>query len=76
MKFKQGWIGTPSGEVKDITVDKQTVKWTDLFIGVGFISAGIISLTRSAFKQGSKAHEEGEIKTMIDLNIIHDEKDK
>ena len=73
IKFKQGWIGTKEGVKKDIIVKAAAPnKLKDALIGGSFVIGGIIYLTSTAFRYGSKKHEDAEIKAMEDLNLLKD----
>ena len=71
IKFKQGRIGTYEGESKDIEVKALSANSvTETLIGVGLILVGVSYLTNTAFKNGSKAFEEAEYKTLDDLGLL------
>ena len=71
IKFKQGRIGTYEGESKDIEVKALSANsMTETLIGVGLILVGVSYLTNTAFKNGSKAFEEAEYKTLDDLGLL------
>ena len=71
IKFKQGRIGTYEGESKDIEVKALSANSvTETLIGVGLILVGVLYLTNTAFKNGSKAFEEAEYKTLDDLGLL------
>lgn len=73
MRFKQGELCNNKGQVKDIIVNASgTTSWKESMIGCFIIGLGIAYLTNKAFKNGSKAFEEAEYKTMVDLGIIED----
>ena len=73
IKFKQGWISTMEGAKKDIIVKASAPnKLKDALIGGSFVIGGIIYLTSTAFRYGSKKHEDAEIKVMEDLNLLKD----
>lgn len=73
MRFKQGELCNNKGQVKDIIVNASgTTSWKESIIGCFIIGLGIAYLTNKAFRNGSKAFEEAEYKTMVDLGIIED----
>ena len=72
MRFKQGELCNNKGQVKDIIVDASPTSWKESMIGCFIIGLGIAYLTNKAFKNGTKAFEEAEYKTMVDLGIIED----
>lgn len=71
IKFKQGRIDTYEGGSKDIEVKALSANSvTETLIGLGFILVGVLYLTNTAFKNGSKAFEEAEFKTLDDLGLL------
>lgn len=72
INFKQGSITSDAtGETKDIIVKAvapNTLK--DALIGGGLVLMGIAYLTVTAFRNGSKALESAEFKTLNDLGLI------
>lgn len=73
IKFKQGSISNSCGNTKDIIVKAASPnKLKDIIIGGGAILVGIAYLTRTAFRNGSKAFDEAETETLYDLGLIHD----
>jgi hypothetical protein len=71
IKFKQGWIQKVTGEKQDIIVEAAAPnKLKDIVIGGGMALVGIIYLTYTAFRNGAKAHEAAEFKTMEDLGLL------
>ena len=74
MRFKQGMITNNKTErSKDIIVNaSRTTSWKESMIGCFMIGLGIAYLTNKAFRNGAKAFEEAEYKTMVDLGIIED----
>ena len=75
MRFKQGTVtNNHTGRTKDIIVDaSRTISWKKSIIGCFMIGLGIAYLTDKAFKNGAKAYEEAELKTLMDLGIIKSE---
>lgn len=75
MRFKQGTVtNNHTGRTKDIIVDaSRTISWKESIIGCFMIGLGIAYLTDKAFKNGAKAYEEAELKTLMDLGIIKSE---
>ena len=73
MRFKQGELCNNKGQMKDIIVNASSAtSWKESMIGCFIIGLGIAYLTNKAFKNGAKAFEEAEYKTMVDLGIIED----
>ena len=74
MRFKQGTVtNNRTGRSKDIIVEvSRTTSWKESMIGCFMIGLGIAYLTNKAFRNGAKAFEEAEYKTMVDLGIIED----
>ena len=73
MRFKQGELCNNKGQAKDIIVNASgTTSWKESMIGCFIIGLGIAYLTNKAFRNGAKAFEEAEYKTMMDLGIIED----
>lgn len=76
IKFKQGSISNSFGNTKDIIVKATSPnKLKDIIIGGSAILVGIVYLTHTAFRNGSKAFDEAETKTLYDLGLIHDSGD-
>lgn len=76
IKFKQGSISNHCGDTKDIIVKAVAPnKLKDIIIGGSAILVGITYLTLTAFRNGSKAFDEAETKTLYDLGLIHDSGD-
>lgn len=73
MKFTQGAItNTKTNITKDIVVEaKHSTSLKDTLIGCLFMSIGISYLTNKAFKNGSKAFEEAEYKTLSELDLFN-----
>lgn len=69
IKFKQGGVTNPlTGEYKDIVVKAVAPNnLKDILIGGSMVLIGITYLTVTAFKNGSKAFEDAEFKTLTDL---------
>ena len=73
IKFKQGAITNECGDTKDIVVKAATPnKLKDIIIGGGTVLVGIIYLTYTAFRNGSKAFEKAEFDTLDDLGLLCD----
>ncbi len=73
IKFKQGWITSKEGNMKDIVVKAAAPnKFKDILIGGLLLTAGVAYLTTTAFKYGSKKFEEAEIETLGALNLLED----
>lgn len=73
IKFKQGWITSKEGNMKDIVVKAVAPnKFKDILIGGLLLTAGVAYLTTTAFKYGSKKFEEAEIETFGALNLLED----
>ena len=73
IKFKQGWIGSKEGIMKDIVVKAAAPnKFKDILIGGLLLTAGVAYLTTTAFRYGSKKFEEAEIETLGALNLLED----
>lgn len=71
INFKQGWIENNDGVRKDIVVKSATPNTLkDALIGGGLVVAGLVYLTSTAFRNGSKGFSDAEYKTMVDLGII------
>lgn len=71
IKFTQGWIENDQGVKKDIVVKAATANsFKEMLIGGGIILAGVTYLTCTAFRNGSRAMEQAEDKTMFDLGLI------
>lgn len=71
MQFKQGWLRNNDGVKKEIIVKSALPNHVkDVLIGGSMVLIGIMYLTSTAFKNGSKAFERAEYQTMIDLGII------
>ena len=73
IKFKQGWITSKEGNMKDIVVKAAAPnKFKDILIGGLLLTAGVAYLTTTAFQYGSKKFEEAEIETLGALNLLED----
>lgn len=73
IKFKQGWIASKEGNMKDIVVKAAAPnKFKDILIGGLLLTAGVAYLTTTAFRYGSKKFEEAEIETLGALNLLED----
>lgn len=73
IKFKQGWITSKEGNMKDIVVKAAAPnKFKDILIGGLLLTAGVAYLTTTAFRYGSKKFEEAEIETLGALNLLED----
>ena len=73
IKFKQGWITSKEGNMKDIVVKAAAPnKFKDILIGGLLLTAGVAYLTITAFQYGSKKFEEAEIETLGALNLLED----
>ena len=73
IKFKQGWITSKEGNMKDIVVKAAAPnKFKDILIGGLLLTAGVAYLTITAFRYGSKKFEEAEIETLGALNLLED----
>ena len=74
IKFKQGSItNVKTGVAKDIVVKAVTPNnLRDILIGGGMVLVGIVYLTTTAFKNGSKKYEEAEMNVFADLNLFED----
>jgi hypothetical protein len=73
IKFKQGWIASKEGNMKDIVVKAAAPnKFKDILIGGLLLTAGVAYLTTTAFKYGSKKFEEAETETLVALNLLED----
>ena len=73
IKFKQGWITSKEGIMKDIVVKAAAPnKFKDILIGGLLLTAGVAYLTITAFQYGSKKFEEAEIETLGALNLLED----
>lgn len=73
INFTQGYLVNKEGKSQDIVVSaKSPVDFKGALVGGILIAAGIIHLTISAFKKGSKCYENAETKTMCDLGIMHE----
>ena len=73
IKFKQGWIGSKEGIMKDIVVKAAAPnKFKDILIGGLLLTAGVAYLTITAFQYGSKKFQEAEIETLGALNLLED----
>lgn len=72
ISFKQGSITNPkTGDRKDIVVKAAAPNnLKDIVIGGGMVLAGIVYLTTTAFRNGSKKFEDAECKTLIDLDLM------
>ena len=72
INFKQGSITNPeTGVTKDIVVKAIAPNnLKDAIIGGGMVLIGIIYLTSSAFRNGSKKFEVAECKTLRDLDLM------
>lgn len=69
---KYGPITNPkTGETKDIVVKAVTSNnLKDILIGGGIVMIGIAYLTLSVFRNGARAFEEAEYKTLEDLDLF------
>lgn len=73
IKFKQGYITSKEGNMKDIVVKAAAPnKFKDILIGGLLLTAGVAYLTTTAFRYGSKKFEEAEIETLGALNLLED----
>ena len=73
IKFKQGYITSKEGIMKDIVVKTAAPnKFKDILIGGLLLTAGVAYLTTTAFRYGSKKFEEAEIETLGALNLLED----
>ena len=72
MRFKQGTVtNNRTGRSKDIIVEvSRTTSWKESMIGCFMIGLGIAYLTNKAFRNGAKAYEEAELKTLMDMDIV------
>ena len=72
IKFKQGSITcVKTGEEKDIIVKAKAPNGLkDGLIGGAMVLTGITYLTVAAFKNGSKAFDKAEFKTLKDLGVV------
>lgn len=72
INFKQGSITNPeTGVTKDIVVKAVAPNnLKDIVIGGGMVFAGIVYLTSTAFRNGSKKFEVAECKTLSDLDLM------
>ena len=72
INFKQGSITNPeTGVTKDIVVKAVTPNnLKDAIIGGSMMLVGIIYLTSTAFRNGSKKFEAAECKTLSDLDLM------
>lgn len=73
MKLTFGSIGNyETGKFEDIVV-KATFpnSLKDILIGGGAITAGIVWLTVTAFKNGARAYEKAEMATLQKQSLIH-----
>lgn len=69
---KYGPITNPrTGETKDIVVKAVTPNnLRDVLIGGGIVTIGLVYLTLSVFRNGARAFEEAEYKTLEDLDLF------
>ena len=73
IKFAQGEITTVEGVKKPIVVKAaSTNSLKDALIGGGIVLIGIAYLTYTAFLRGSKAFDNAEFQTLVDLGLIHE----
>lgn len=72
INFKQGSITNPkTGVTKDIVVKAVAPNnLKDIIIGGGMVLVGIVYLTLTAFKNGSRKFEAAECKTLSDLDLM------
>ena len=71
MRFKQGMVtNNKTGRSKDIIVDASPTSWKESMIGCFIIGLGISYLTNKAFRNGAKAYEEAEFKTLMDIDVV------
>ena len=71
IKFKQGFIKNREGDVTDIVVKSLAPNnIRDALIGGSIITAGIIYLTYTAFRNGALAFEVAEFQAMMDAKVI------
>lgn len=60
-----------TGETKDIVVKAVTPNnLRDVLIGGGIVTIGLVYLTLSVFRNGARAFEEAEYKTLEDLDLF------
>lgn len=74
IKIKLGSITNPDTMVKkDIVVQAERANnLKEILIGGGLIFLGISYLTAAAFKNGVKAYEDAEMRTLSDLGLLGD----
>lgn len=72
INFKQGSVTNPkTGVTKDIVVKAVAPNnLKDIVIGGGMVLAGIVYLTSTAFRNGSKTFEAAECKTFCDIDLM------
>lgn len=70
-KSKYGPITNPeTGESKDIVISDFSNSLKDVVIGGAIVMVGVIYLTVSSFRNGSKAYDKTETQTLLDLDLL------
>ena len=72
INFKRGGVTNPeTGVYKDIVVKaKAPNSLKDILIGGGMVLVGMTYLTVTAFKNGSKAFEDAELKALAEAGLL------
>lgn len=71
IKFKQGYITNYEGVTKDVVVKAAGPNTLmDILIGGSMVLVGITYLTVTAFKNGSKAFDNAEFDTLVELGLV------